>query len=243
MSQSSRADRRRQTRGGITPPPRRTDPMRAIYIGAAIVVVLVIGAFAFMNWQTSRQFAAANATPTPGPNATAKAIQLADGESLGAKSLVIGNTRAGGHGQPVDGITCGAMEFGALHVHTHLALFVNGKQMQIPQFIGMAPSANGGGCLYWLHTHDASGILHVEAPQINAPNGGPYTLGMFFDIWGQPLQRDAVATFKGPVVAYVNGAPWTGDLRAIPLGAHQEITLEVGTPTVPPPNYTFPPAD
>jgi hypothetical protein len=65
---------------------------------------------------------------------------------------------------------------------------------------------------------------------------------MLFDIWGQPLQQDEVATFKGSVTAYVNGQQYTGDLRNIPLGSHQQIVLEVGTP-VPPPNYKFPPND
>ena len=64
---------------------------------------------------------------------------------------------------------------------------------------------------------------------------------MLFDIWGQPLDRTIVAGINGPVTAYVNGAQYDGDLRAIPLTAHQQITLEVGTPIVPPPNYVFPP--
>jgi hypothetical protein len=54
------------------------------------------------------------------------------------------------------------------------------------------------------------------------------------------LERNNVAGFSGPVAAFVNGTKYDGDLRAIPLGAHQEIVLEVGTPAVPPPNYTFP---
>jgi hypothetical protein len=33
---------------------------------------------------------------------------------------------------------------------------------------------------------------------------------------------------------------YDGDLRAIPLAAHQQIVLEVGTPVVPPPNYVLP---
>ena len=69
--------------------------------------------------------------------------------------------------------------------------------MQVPQYIGFAPNL-AGGCLYWIHTHDASGIIHIEAPDINPPQGGPYTLGMLFDIWGQPLDRNNVAGLIGP---------------------------------------------
>ena len=111
----------------------------------------------------------------------------------------------------------------------------------MPQYIGFAPSL-AGGCLYWIHTHDASGIIHLEAPEINPPQGGPYTLGMLFDVWGQPLTREVVAGMVGPVTAYVNGTKYDGDLSAIPLGAHQQIVLEIGKP-VPPPNYAFPPND
>jgi len=126
-----------------------------------------------------------------------------------------------------------------------LALFIDAKQVQIPQGIGFGLQSpqSPQGCLYWLHTHDASGIIHIEAPQIEAPAGGPFTLGMLFDVWGQPLTDSNIAGAKGPVTAFVNGAKYDGDLRAIPLHSHTEITLEVGTPVVPPPYYTFPPND
>jgi hypothetical protein len=102
----------------------------------------------------------------------------------------------------------------------------------------------GGGCLYWIHTHDASGIIHIEAPAVTPPTGGDhYTLGMFFDIWGEPLTRDNVAGLKGPVTAFVNGAKYDGELKDIPLLSHQQVVLEVGTPVVPPPNYVMPPND
>jgi hypothetical protein len=240
MSQSSRAERRRQARGGAAPPPPR-DPMRAVYIGAGIAIVAVIAAVLIFNWWQNRKMQEAVATPSPGPNASAKAIQLTDGGNLGTKFFKpkYPDTTQGGRGQTIDGVGCGAQEYAALHVHTHLAIFNHGKQIQVPQYIGFAPSL-AGGCLYWIHTHDASGIIHLEAPDISPPQGGRYTLGMLFAIWGQPLQRDNVAGFTGPVTAYVNGAKYDGDLSAIPLGAHQQIVLEIGMPVIPPPNYAFP---
>ncbi len=242
MPEPSRAERRRHARGGAAPPPRR-DPMRAVYIGIGVAIVALIAIFAGLNWWQNRKVQQAYATPTPGPNASAKPTQLVDGQSLGTKFFKgkYPDTAQGGRGQTVDGIACGSQEYATLHVHTHLAIFNNGKQIQVPQYIGFAPSL-AGGCLYWIHTHDGSGIIHLEAPDIAPPQGGIYTLGMLFDIWGQPLQREDVAGFVGPVTAYVNGTRYDGDLSAIPLGAHQQIVLIVGKP-VPPPNYAFPPND
>ena len=218
--------------------------MRAVYIGVGVAVAALIVVFLLFNWQQKRAMDAAMATPTPGPNASAKPIQLADGANLGTKYFKgkFPVTPQGGHGQTVDGVGCGTMEYGTYHVHSHLAVFYNGKQIQIPRYIGLAPNL-AGGCLYWIHTHDGSGIIHLEAPQISPPQGGRYTLGMLFDIWGQPLGPDGVAGLKGPVTAYINGEKYDGDLHAIPLGAHQQIVLEIGSPTVEPPNYTFPPED
>jgi hypothetical protein len=133
------------------------------------------------------------------------------------------------------------MEGSVLHVHSHLSIFVNGEQIRIPKLVGAAASA-GGGCLYWIHTHDETGVIHVESPQLQAPGGGPFTLGMFFDIWGRPLTRTNVADLKGPVTAYVNGTRYDGDLRSIPLVSHQQIVIDIGTPT-PSPMYVFPPED
>ncbi len=242
MSQHSRAERRRNDRGGSNPPPKRRDPMNSIYIGFVVLIALIIAVFFGMRFFQDRQIAQARATPTPGPNATAQAVQLVDGQKLGKTAFKPGDTSAGGQGSPVDGIACQASEGVELHVHAHLALFVNGAQIGIPKAIGFAPEPPSG-CLYWLHTHDESGIIHVESPQLTAPSGAPFSLGMLFDIWGQPLSVNQVATYKGKVTAYVNGSQYSGDFRTIMLVAHQQIVLEVGSPVVKPVNYAFPPND
>jgi hypothetical protein len=246
MPESSRAQRRREMRGNTaTPPPR--DPMRPIYIGVGVVILAVIVIFGLVRGQqnvaTARMLTFDSATPSPGPNAASKPIKLVDGGNIGTPHFKPGNSPSGGRGDPVDGIQCLGMEGNGLHIHVHLAIFDDGKQIQIPKFLGMVPTVSGG-CLYWIHTHDASGIIHLESPEVLAPQGnGEYTLGMLFDIWGEPLGTDGVAGFNGPVTAYVNGSPYTGDLRSIPLVSHQQIVLEVGTPVVAPPNYKFPPND
>lgn len=256
MSQPSRAERRRSTRGGPNQPPPRRDPMVSIYIAFAIIIVLVLVGFGIsttmQNHARAAQAAFDVATPTPGPQPTLKPIQLKLGQSVGKpiagiptpnpKKGQLSDTKTGGQGQLVDGIPCQSSEGVVLHVHSHLTLYVKGVLAQIPQFIGMAPNGYGG-CLYWMHTHDSSGVIHVEAGDVAAPQGGPYTLGMFFDIWGMPLGTGQIGPFKGNVSAFVNGQPYNGDPRAIPLRAHQSITLEVGTPVVPPHPYLVPKGD
>jgi hypothetical protein len=60
----------------------------------------------------------------------------------------------------VDGIECNVNEQFLFHIHAHLNIYVNGQLMYIPPQIGIIP----GKCIYWLHTHDESGIIHIESP-------------------------------------------------------------------------------
>jgi hypothetical protein len=143
-------------------------------------------------------------------------------------------------GQTIDGVECSTSEQLKFHIHAHLTIFVNGKQQQVPGGIGIpdavsTPTQGGGSfifsgkCLYWLHTHTADGIIHVESPKV-----ATYTLGQFFDEWGQPLSSSQVGPAKGKVTAIVNGQVFQGNPRAIPLASHENLQLEVGTPLVTP---------
>jgi hypothetical protein len=171
-----------------------------------------------------------------------RAIPIRQGLQIGAGVFEPGDTPSGGNGQPVDGIEGSSREMLAVHIHAHLSIFDHGRQVAVPYAIGFVRPfrvqqgfVGVGRGIYWLHTHDATGIIHVESPDARA-----YTLGNFFDIWGRPLTTTNVAGIEGPVHAYVDGKPYTGDPRAIVLRAHAQITLEVGTPLVTPPVYVFP---
>jgi hypothetical protein len=246
MSQPSRADRRRSTRSGEPKHPQKRDPMIAVYIAIGVLIVGVFAAFAITRAYSDHRAAAIvaeeAATPAPLPKPTQKPIVLTGDPKtvIGAAFFQRGDSPAGGQGAQVDGIPCETNEEVVVHFHVHLAIYNHGKQLAVPEFAGMAPSG-GSLCLYWLHTHDASGVIHIEAAQAEAPQGGLYTLGTFFDIWGYTLSRTQIASFKGPVTAYVNGAVYTGDLHAIPFTSHAVIALEVGTPLVKPATYIFPP--
>jgi hypothetical protein len=147
-------------------------------------------------------------------------------------------------GQIVDGISSSDAEQLAFHVHAHLQVYVDGQQRAVPYGIGVVPPLQlqqsvegpfvvGGAGFYWLHTHDTSGVIHIESPAVRR-----YTLGEFFDLWGQPLGPEQVGPALGPVTALVDGTVVGGNPRDIPLGAHDAIQLDVGA-IVPFRPYTF----
>lgn len=137
-------------------------------------------------------------------------------------------------GQPVGGIRCQATEQLAYHIHQHVAIFDRGKPVPIPADVGRPLFAN---CFYWLHTHTPDGIIHVESPTYRQ-----FTLGDFFNVWGQPLSRTQVATARvGPnerMRVWVNGSGYSGDPRGIQLFQHTDITIEVGPPWRPVTKFT-----
>ena len=177
--------------------------------------------------------------PAPAPGATGS-----EGVPVPAAAPLAGLATAA-TGQPVDQISCQTSEQTLFHIHAHLAIFVNGKARQVPAAIGVPgaqaqQTANGpfiatGTCFYWLHTHAADGIIHIESPVQRT-----YTLGDFFDEWGQPLGPAQVGPATGRVVALYDGKVYQGNPRDIPLTAHAQIQLDVGTPLIAPQPVTFP---
>jgi hypothetical protein len=150
--------------------------------------------------------------------------------------LSAGTVRAAGlaNGAPVDGIKCEAMEGAVMHIHQHLAIRDHGKAVLVPEDVGRPLASQ---CLYWIHTHTPDGIVHIESPGFRT-----FTLGEFFDVWGQSLARGDVAGAKPKkgehVAVWVGGQPYTGDPRQIELTSHLDITIEVGPPYAKPAPFT-----
>ena len=153
------------------------------------------------------------------------------------------------NGQTIDGVQCQTNEQTVVHVHTHLTVFVNGKQQVIPYGIGIpgfqaeqspqGPFVATGSCFYWLHTHATDGIIHIESPSTTTT----FTLGQYFDIWGIPLSSTQVGSATGKVTAFFTSPGhatgiYNGDPSNLPLGDHYEIQLVVGSPIVAPTKVT-----
>ena len=112
----------------------------------------------------------------------------------------------------------------ALHIHAHLDVFVHGRPVAVPAGIGIGPDF-----ISPLHTHDASGIVHVESPDVRT-----FTLGEVFGVWGVRLTRRCLGGYCASggdrLRVYVGGREFTGDPRALRLAPHAEIVVAFGTP-------------
>jgi hypothetical protein len=208
---------------------------------------------------------APSVAPSPSPSPTislsANLLHASAGGVVGKPDMFIptsGNTTSGGTGNPVDGISCDTTMSDNYHIHVFVGIVVNGVHNALPLALGMvkpgAPVAgfvNSAKCFYFLHTHDSSGIVHVESTN---PTGAPitaslYTLKNLFDIWGITVDGSHVGQFTGPVVVMTSGQTYRGDQNkgvvasstysfyggdpnGIPLYSHEVIWLMVG-PTYP----------
>lgn len=125
------------------------------------------------------------------------------------------------------------MEGAVLHHHEHLDLYVNGRAVTVPAFVGIDQEA---GFLTELHTHDASGIIHVESPVQRS-----FTLGQFFCEWGVKLNAQCLGPYRGELAWWVNGRRMHGNPALLELRQHQEIVIAAGRPpTTVPSSYDFP---
>jgi hypothetical protein len=114
----------------------------------------------------------------------------------------------------------------AMHIHPHLSIKVDGRPVTIPANIGIDPRLYNdhsldcfmpdmGGPIAATHTHDASGILHIEAGVQR-----DFKLGDFLNVWGVDLAGVNVG-------ARLNGEAFQGDARDIPLSDGARIELEL----------------
>ena len=74
----------------------------------------------------------------------------------------------------VSGITCDKVEHLVYHNHTKLILKIQNETRSIPAGIGIIPND----CIFWLHTHDDSGIIHIESPIKTE-----FSLDQFLKVW------------------------------------------------------------
>ena len=132
------------------------------------------------------------------------------------------------------------MEGTALHIHQHLDVYVDGRKVMVPAGIGIDPAVGYAP----LHTHDPSGVIHVESPTVRT-----YTLGDFFAVWGVRFTPSCLGGYCAGggrrLRLFVDGRAYRGDPTTLALAPHQELVVAFGTaaqlPSPIPSTYQFPP--
>jgi hypothetical protein len=111
------------------------------------------------------------------------------------------------------------------HVHAMLRVYVNGKQVPVPANVGIDPNATS---LAPLHTHDTSGIVHIESTEQY-----PFTLGQFFTIWGVKFTSTQLGGYvagNGKALSvYANGELVHNRVGYV-MKAHDDIVVGYGRP-------------
>jgi hypothetical protein len=219
-------------------------------VACGLVMLASVAAGCTKTASTGTTTTRATSTVPPPATSTTTAPTTAPGD-LGPEQVPVpsgpplGPINTAVYGRVIDGIQCQTNEQVVYHIHAHLAVFVDGQPRQVPLGIGIGPPLElqhvssgdfvaGGSCFYWLHTHASDGVMHIESPTQKQ-----YTLGEFFDVWGQNLTAGQVGPEVGTVTALVDGQVYSGDPRAIPLASHTLIQLDVGT-VVPPHPIVWP---
>ncbi|WBP84956.1 hypothetical protein [Kitasatospora cathayae] len=113
----------------------------------------------------------------------------------------------------------------AEHIHAHLDVYADGRAVTVPALVGIDESAQR---ISPLHTHDTTGVIHVESPVT-----AEFSLGQFLTEWQVSTSADHLGGLRTDathtLTAYVNGKAVSGDPAAIRLNAHDEIALVYGT--------------
>jgi hypothetical protein len=113
---------------------------------------------------------------------------------------------------------------GALHHHIQLYIYVDGQPVTVPANIGLSTQAASP-----LHTHDDTGLVHVESAD---PNFAP-VLGQFMDVWGVYFTNSCLGDQCNhgdqQLRVYENGQLYTGDPTLMPLQDLTAVVITFGT--------------
>ena len=151
-------------------------------------------------------------------------------------AIVIGSCGQGAAPTPAPAanVPCGPSEILTRHEHAHLTILVRGQIKTVPAFIGITATQ-----ICWLHTHDTSGIIHIEAGDSRA-----FTLGDFFAVWRQPLSEavlDGERAGAGETISVTVNGQATAPPNLIVLKDHEDIVLQLGPPFLQIAPYAWPP--
>lgn len=109
----------------------------------------------------------------------------------------------------------------ALHIHSHLSVAIDGSPVVLPADIGIDVARQR---ISPLHTHDSTGIVHVESPEARS-----FTLGQFFTEWDVALDSTRIGGYSTTdghtLTAFVDGAKFSGNPASIVFANHRDIDI------------------
>jgi hypothetical protein len=94
------------------------------------------------------------------------------------------------------------------HWHTNLTISSGAASVAVPAGIGIATF-----CLEPLHTHDGTGVIHVESNSARL-----YSIGDFFRVWGK--------SFGSPTAMHLNGTQAVTPSPSVTLYDQETIHLQ-----------------
>lgn len=195
---------------------KRRSRLRLIAIGTAVVVVAgIVGALLIGSAGSGRT----SPPPWPVPADTAARVKDAGLSMLAAEGEV-------------------------LHIHQHLSITVDGRPVTVPARIGILVVDGRERSFSYIHTHNTSGVLHVESPVKKR-----FFLGQAFTEWNVRLAPGQVGPYRDGhdgvrLTLFVDRTRYTGDPTALVLAGRQDIDFVITTdgsaPQPPATAYPFP---
>ena len=194
-----------------TEPTEPASRRRAAIVAGVLLLVAVAAVVIFLATRPSSSDDGAVATPAPRglPGLlTSPAPWPANNELLRSRLEEIGLPALPAEGQ-------------VLHTHSVLEIVIDGGAVQVPPDVGIDAL---GRFIAPIHTHDGSGVIHVESPEVR-----PFTLGQFFDVWGVAFDARCLGAYcEGDGAALrvlADGEPAPGDPRDLRLQDGQRIEI------------------
>ena len=179
-----------------TPAPKRRVPRGWLVFGGVVVTAVAIGLIAAFA-------GGGGSSPSGGAGVPASAELVRNTEAANVPLL------------DAEGV--------ATHTHTTLRVVVDGTNKQVPALIGIDPAS---GKIAALHTHDTSGLVHLESAKEN----DSYTLDQFLTVWGVPKDAAGRCAFfgaKSPCTLAVKSEDSGTVGLDVPLKDYDTLTLTV----------------
>ncbi|WP_104091457.1 hypothetical protein [Arthrobacter sp. GMC3] len=181
--------------------------------GAAVVAVVAVGVISGLSGSLGSATAGTSTSSAQSPaQGSAQAPPWAAPTDAASRAQAAGLTMLTAEGT-------------AEHIHTHLSITADGKAITVPADVGIDLSAQ---LISPLHTHDTSGIIHVESPVQKG-----FTLGEFFTEWNVALSAKQLGSYTTAggytITTFVNGTKYAGDAADIALAEHEDVDIVIST--------------